>query len=435
MESRLGQDGTVYQEGRKQTDEWLPDKPAYLRLYLDIPGQYERIKHNQPLGKCAAREEARRKADRWIMRNGVNDREKLEFTLLPSEITFRSQAAWWLSEIGSGRLKSRQKNKRGQKIRVTTLDAYTSAVGYLNEKIGHAGLATFENAEMKELISTMEAETKVNGEPRFTPKSINNYFLIASAVFATAKDRRGKQLFPRQWDLNYIGLPAVEKCEQNTPTLETVEIETILTAAKDRYRVLYALLAGTGIRISEALGLEVGKHVTADCSIVYIRQQRSKKGHGIETYLKSDSAIRDVDLAPALAALVKEYIGARTNGFLFETSGGLPMSPRNITRDSLHPILKEMGRESAGFHTFRRFRESILQMSEARTLLIDYWMGHANGEMSGRYGKQLLDNVQWRRECAAKVGLGFALPKEKEQPLMDKSGQVLKDEEQEAAAV
>ena len=47
------------------------------------------------------------------------------------------------------------------------------------------------------------------------------------------------------------------------------------------------------------------------------------------------------------------------------------MPPRNIMRDSLHPIMKEMGRETAGFHAFRRFRESILQMSEARTLVID----------------------------------------------------------------
>jgi hypothetical protein len=76
-----------------------------------------------------------------------------------------------------------------------------------------------------------------------------------------------------------------------------------------------------------------------------------------------------------------------------------------------------MGRTSAGFHIFRRFREAILQMSEARTLLIDYWMGHANGEMSGRYGKQLLDNLRWRQECVAKVGLGFTLP---ENPLLDK---------------
>ena len=33
------------------------------------------------------------------------------------------------------------------------------------------------------------------------------------------------------------------------------------------------------------------------------------------------------------------------------------------------------------------------------------------------------------------ISLGFALPKEKEQPLMDKSGQVLQDEEHEAAAL
>jgi hypothetical protein len=139
-------------------------------------------------------------------------------------------------------------------------------------------------------------------------------------------------------------------------------------------------------------------------------------------------------LNPALAALVKEFIDGRTSGFLFETSGGLPMSPRNIARDSLHPILKKMGRELAGFHTFRRFRESILQMSEARTLLIDFWMGHANRDMSGRYGKQLLDNVQWRRDCAAKVGLGLTLLTEEEQPLVDKSGQVSNNDRQEEVA-
>ena len=110
------------------------------------------------------------------------------------------------------------------------------------------------------------------------------------------------------------------------------------------------------------------------------------------------------------------------------------MSPRNITRDSLHPILKKIGRNAAGFHAFRRFRESVPQMSEARTLLIDSWMGHANRDMSGRYGKQLLDNVQWRQECAAKVGLGFTLPEEESESLLDKSGQDLKSEEQQAVA-
>jgi hypothetical protein len=52
------------------------------------------------------------------------------------------------------------------------------------------------------------------------------------------------------------------------------------------------------------------------------------------------------------------------------------------------------------------------------------------GKCRGVYGKQLLDNIQRRQDCAAKAGLGFTLPTEEAQPLMDKSGQVLKAEGQ-----
>jgi hypothetical protein len=54
--------------------------------------------------------------------------------------------------------------------------------------------------------------------------------------------------------------------------------------------------------------------------------------------------------------------------------------------------------------------------------------------MSGRYGKQLLDNVRWRQECAANAGLGFTLPERENEPLLDKSGQVFEREKQEAVA-
>lgn len=286
LDARTGQDGTVYQEGKRQSDEWLPDKPAYLRIYLDIPGQPERIKHNEPLGKFRTRKEARRKADKWILEKGVNDRDQLAAALEPTDSTFRTQAAWWLSELESGRLKSRHKSKRGRRVRPTTVDTYRTAVAYLEEKIGDRNLAGFDNAEMKELIYAMETEMGRNGSPRFTPKTIVNYYLIAAAVFASAKDRKGKPLFPRQWDIDYIGLPAVNKKTQNTPTVEAEEIETILAAAKPRYRVLYSLLAGSGLRIAEALGLEIGKHLSADCSILFVRQQRSKKEGGLNPFRK-----------------------------------------------------------------------------------------------------------------------------------------------------
>src|SRR5260370_8715942 len=122
-----------------------------------------------------------------------------------------------------------------------------------------------------------------------------------------------------------MGLPDVDKKTQKKLTLEAIEIETILTAAKKLYRVLYCLLAGSGLRIAEALGLEIGKHFSADCSIVYVRQQRSKRGHEIESYPKTDAGIRDIDLDPALAALVRKYIGGRTTGFFFFTLPTVPL--------------------------------------------------------------------------------------------------------------
>jgi hypothetical protein len=37
-------------------------------------------------------------------------------------------------------------------------------------------------------------------------------------------------------------------------------------------------------------------------------------------------------------------------------------------------------------------------------------MGHENLDMSTRYGKQLVEDVNYRKQWAEKVGLGFKLP-------------------------
>jgi hypothetical protein len=46
--------------------------------------------------------------------------------------------------------------------------------------------------------------------------------------------------------------------------------------AKGRYRVLYALLAGTGLRIGEALAVwindEEGTSIASDCKTLYVRK-------------------------------------------------------------------------------------------------------------------------------------------------------------------
>jgi len=44
-----------------------------------------------------------------------------------------------------------------------------------------------------------------------------------------------------------------------------------------------------------------------------------------------------------------------------------------------------------------------------RQILIDYWMGHSNPSMGDRYGRQLVEDVEYRQD-QVKNGLGFDLP-------------------------
>jgi hypothetical protein len=44
-----------------------------------------------------------------------------------------------------------------------------------------------------------------------------------------------------------------------------------------------------------------------------------------------------------------------------------------------------------------------------RQILIDFWMGHENADMSSRYGEQLTEDSEFRQQWAEEVGLGFNL--------------------------
>lgn len=211
------------------------------------------------------------------------------------------------------------------------------------------------------------------------------------------------------WDLAYIGLPKVSKRKQHRPTLLGEEMTYTVANTKGKYQMGAALLAGCDARISELLALRIEKHISDDRSTLLIRQQRGKKG-GVKLTLKTDAAYRDIDLHPALAEMLSDFIGDRKEGFLFQTATGNMLSPESFYRDGLKTIFKRMGRTRVRFNAFRRFRESVLLRSECRQILIDYWMGHENPDMSSRYGRQLVEDVAYRKEWAEKVGLGFELP-------------------------
>jgi integrase len=414
-EPEVRQRGYVYQKGRKQADPWVPTQRAYGFFRIDVPGQTKQDEIRVPLGFCRDRMSAVLKLRRVMQKAGVFDPEKIRERINPTE-TFRKQAAWMIEEMEAGRIVNK---KTREPIGERTIDFYSKAIEYLNDVVGDKHLAMLENAEARNLVATMKLETSEDGTKRFgkSGKTIVEYFKTFQKVIASAIDDRGNQLHPRNWNLAFIGLPKVNKRKQHCPTFTADEITHIVANAKGKYRVAAALLAGSNIRISELLALRIEKHISDDRRTLFIRQQRRKQGGGVTDTLKTPAADRDIDLYSSLAKMLDEYIGDREGGFLFETENGKMLSPETLFRDGFKTILKKMERTGVRFHAFRRFRESVLLASDARQILIDYWMGHENPDMSTRYGKQLVEDVKYRKQWAEKVGLGFELPQVSEPQL------------------
>lgn len=165
-----------------------------------------------------------------------------------------------------------------------------------------------------------------------------------------------------------------------------------------------ALLAGSGLRVGEASGLEIDKHVSEDFKTLHIRQ-KVRRGK-VELFLKTDAGCRDVDLCNALAGRLKSFVGSRTSGFPFRNRRGNPLSQTNLLRRGLHPALIELGQTKAGFHAFRRYRATWLRKTRTPEDLIRFWLGHADETVTDGYSK-LREDVQYRKEVTEQVGLGF----------------------------
>ncbi len=201
--------------------------------------------------------------------------------------------------------------------------------------------------------------------------------------------------------------------------------------------MLYALLAGTGMRIGEALAIELGPQsedattISKDCRTIFVR--KSVFGQ-TKQRPKTQAAIREIDLDSELAAFIKDYIGERKSGWLFPSDSGKPLLQRNILRDSLHPI--EVGREALqsfrtvngkkvkhtlfpavpgvtgkkiGFQAFRRFRTTHLRAEGVPEDFVQFWLGYKEKSITDRYSK-MKERLELRKDWADQAGLGFQLP-------------------------
>jgi len=249
---------------------------------------------------------------------------------------------------------------------------------YLLPRFGNMPVTAIDERQVQEFVAAL------NRCGNLKPKSIRNVIGVLKLIL-------GEKVW-RDWNL---ALPEVPKMEQRFFTED--EMRMIVTQAKGQWRVLFATLAGTGLRAGEVFGLHV-----EDLELPHGRLRvRRSVWHGQEVSVKTKNGHRVVHIEPALVEMLRQHLGTRTTGRVFHTRTGTPFSKDNVRR-KLQSILRTLGLRKGGLHAFRHGRVSILQENGVPGDLVKEWVGHSSLRTTSRY-THFRDG--YRQQIAAKVGL------------------------------
>jgi integrase len=282
-------------------------------------------------------------------------------------------------------------------VKESTMTSYRSRIkNHILPAIGPLDLEGFSNGALKLFAQGLSSKG-------LAPKTILETVVLVKQIVASAVSPDGDYLYPRHWNHQFIDLPPVTG--QKQPTVSPAQLAAAL--ADKRYGLFYALLAGTGMRIGEALGLRYGQDGvrtgwSPDLGLVDVCTGLWRNQEGSP---KTLAAVRQIDLHPDLNVRLKEHaaeIGLVPGDYLFQSSVGSHICESSLRRFSLAPLNIE------GFHSFRRWRVGILRGSGCPEDMIRFWIGHTGISQTDIYNK-IKENIPLRKKWATESGLGFSL--------------------------
>jgi integrase len=381
LKRRTGQLGTVNQPHAKNSKRWEPETPAYGRVYLDTPTG--RVRKLVALGLCPTRTIARQKMREYIEQQGINALEHFEQNNAPAT-TFEQQANKWVESLAT---------RRRRPVKPATIAGWSHCLDrWLIPNLGDKPLREVSNGALRELVEKMSAAG-------LSPKTIVNNVAVAKLVVASVVNENGDQIYPRTWNHDFIGLPTVDKADQERQTVTQSQLQTIIANIAERYTLLIILIAGTGLRIGEALGVRHSDFKN-ECRVLHI--SRSIWG-GKPQLPKTTNAVRDIDIPDELANVLRQHVNQQTDAYLFATRKGTPLLDRNVLK-ALHATGVKVG-----FHALRRYRTETLRRPRVPEDLIRLWLGHASVSVTDLYAEGLRNDEEFRREWCERAGLGFTL--------------------------
>jgi integrase len=346
MSKRSGQSGQVFlRNGR-----WVG------RFYVDVLGQTNRVRKAVVLGmkRELTKPQAKLKLKDMLAVQGVNTPEHLERSLRPPT-TFDAVADLWIS-------------KRLPQLKESSREYVPKVIAkHLRPFFGQIPLEEIKTGIVNDWVAEMQGKN-------LEPKTIHNMWKMFRAIMNWHAQQNDEP--KRVW---YPTLPVIPEDEQRWFTQD--ESHRIIEAASGQYKTLFHLAAYSGLRFGELAGLHVED---VDFTRHVIRVRRSV-WRGQEVSPKTKRGYRDVWIDSVTVSMLREHLGTRTSGRIFQSRIGTPLANRDVCRRVLTPLCERLGIPSGGMHAFRHGRVSHLQANGAPADFTKSQVGHSSLRTTSGY--------------------------------------------------
>ena len=216
-------------------------------------------------------------------------------------------------------------------------------------------------------IKAIAASLKQQG---LAPATIRNILAPVKALFATAVEEGVLRVNPTS---------GLRIARRKTGEMERVkaltedEITRLIAQIPENHRLFVRFLVHSGLRISEAIGLQ-WRDFDLDARRFRV-QRRIYQGTDDP---KSRFGCREIPLSPRMADDLARSMPAKAlpEAPVFTTSIGTPLHPSNFARRTLKPAAARAGVPWASAHTLRHSCASRLFRAGLNILQISRWLGH-----------------------------------------------------------
>jgi integrase len=270
-------------------------------------------------------------------------------------------------------------------LRDSTRDSYRPSVRAAIAYFGGRCLADIEPRDCRGFVAWLQDPRKQ--KRALSSATVRKHLAVLKLLLATAVEDGLLRHSPAAH--TRVPRPAEATLEPTRArTLDRQQLAAVLDALDPGWRLFFALLAVTGLRIGEALELR-WRDVEFGAKRLRVRRQVAKDG--TVSPPKTRTGMREVPLSTSVCQRLWRLRGA-PDALLFTSPRGLHVDRRWLRRYVLDPATQEAGVPWVTFHTFRHTCASLLFAAGKTPKQVQMWLGHADPAFTLRVYVHLMDD-------------------------------------------